>query len=75
MDLRDDKHYIQLGLNIMYYRRKAKLTQEALAERVNISRQHMQRIETAHSVPSLDLVFQIATTLEVEPYKLFQEKE
>lgn len=75
MDMIYGKYYIQLGLNIMYYRRAAGLTQEKLAEKLDISRQHMQRIETAYSVPSLDLIFQIADELAIEPYKLFQPKD
>ena len=38
--------YRLLGLNIAYYRKERGLSQEALAELVNISRTHMSRIET-----------------------------
>lgn len=75
MDTIYDKYYTQLGLNIMYYRRAAGMTQELLAEKLNISRQHIQRIETAHAAPSLELVFQLASVLNVEPHKLFQSRE
>ena len=37
--------YIELGYNIAYYRKHAKLTQEQLAEKEGISRQHMGAIE------------------------------
>lgn len=33
--------FIEIGYNIAYYRKHAGLTQEQLAERVGISRQHM----------------------------------
>ena len=35
------QRYIELGYNIAYYRKHAGLTQEQLAEKAGISRQHM----------------------------------
>lgn len=67
--------YKRLGLNIAFYRRSRDMTQEKLAEKANISRTHMGRIETAECAVSLDVLFDIANALEVEPYKLFQNKE
>ena len=51
--------YKQLGLNIAYYRKIKGLSQNQLAEHVNISRTHMSRIETADCAVSLDIVFEI----------------
>lgn len=68
-------HYKGLGLNIAFYRKLRGLSQEKLAEKVEISRTHMSRIETADCAVSLDVVFSIADALSVEPYKLFQSKE
>lgn len=68
-------HYKALGLNIAFYRKSRGLSQEKLAEKVDISRTHMSRIETAECAVSLDVLFDIANALEVEPYKLFQNKE
>ena len=51
--------YKYLGLNIAYYRKEKGLSQNALAELVNISRTHMSRIETADCAVSLDVVFAI----------------
>ena len=50
-----------------------KLTQEQVADRVGISRQHMGAIEAPNMVRaiSLEVVFNIATVLEVEPYILW----
>ena len=67
--------YRNLGLNIAYYRKLHGLSQEQLAEMADISRTHMSRIETADCAVSLDVVFTIADVLQVEPYKLFQNKE
>ena len=51
-----------------------KLTQEQVADRVGISRQHMGAIEAPNMVRaiSLEVVFNIAAVLEVEPYILFK---
>ena len=67
-------HYRSLGLNIAYYRKLRGLSQEKLAEKIDISRTHMSRIETADCAVSLDVVFSLADALGVEPYKLFENK-
>ncbi len=64
--------YKRLGLNIAYYRKVNNLSQEKLAEMVNISRTHMSRIETADCAVSLDVIFDICDTLEISPDKLFE---
>ena len=68
------KHYktmVQVGLNIMYYRKQQGLTQEQLAELAGITQQYFQRIETADSVPSLSTLLDIADALDVPVQKLF----
>lgn len=73
----NSKKYIELGYNIAYYRKHAKLTQEELAEKVNISRQHLGAIEAPNIVRpvSLDLLFNIADVLDIEAYKLLQFRD
>lgn len=68
----NSERYIELGYNIAYYRKHANLTQEQLAEKVNISRQHLGAIEAPNIVRviSLDLLFNIADALDIEAYKL-----
>ena len=75
MENQQRERYRNLGLNIAYYRKLRGFSQEKLAEQVNISRTHMSRIETADCAVSLDVVFNLADALAVEPYKLFQNKE
>ncbi|MBQ4569861.1 MAG: helix-turn-helix transcriptional regulator [Ruminococcus sp.] len=65
------KNYKLLGLNIAYYRKERGLSQMQLAERINISRTHMSRIETADCAVSLDVIFDICDALNVNPSKLF----
>ena len=69
------ERYRNLGLNIAYYRKLRGLSQEKLAEKADISRTHMSRVETADCAVSLDVVFHLADALGVEPYTLFQSKE
>lgn len=64
--------YIEIGYNIAYYRKHAKLTQEQLAEMLGISRSHISAIEAPNIVRkvSMDLLFNIAAALDIEVYKL-----
>ena len=71
MNIKQLNKYRYLGLNIAYYRKERGLSQEALAELVNISRTHMSRIETADCAVSLDVVFDICDALNVPPSKIF----
>ncbi|WP_316637495.1 helix-turn-helix transcriptional regulator [uncultured Ruminococcus sp.] len=64
--------YVQLGLNIAYYRKLKGITQEQLAEQLSISRSHLSAIEAPNIVKafSIELLFDIANALQVESYKL-----
>lgn len=70
----NSERYRDLGCAIAYYRKRKQLTQEQVADRVGISRQHMGAIEAPNMVRaiSLEVVFNIATVLEIEPYVLFK---
>ncbi|NLY87791.1 MAG: helix-turn-helix transcriptional regulator [Clostridiales bacterium] len=50
------------------------MTQEQLAGHIGISRQHMGGIEAPNMVRavSLEVLFNIATVLEIEPYMLLK---
>lgn len=63
--------YKALGLNVTLYRKTRGLSQERLAELVNISRTHMSRIENADCAVSLDVIFSICDALDVAPVRLF----
>lgn len=67
--------YITMGLKIAYYRKKAGYTQDAFAEKVGISLNHIGKIEgpgTVHGV-SLEKLFKMADVLNVPPSKLLEE--
>jgi len=67
--------YEKLGLNVAYYRNLKKMTQEQLGDKVGIDQTHVSRIERAAVGISIDLLFDLATALEVEPYKLMLFRE
>ncbi|MDO5400265.1 MAG: helix-turn-helix transcriptional regulator [Eubacteriales bacterium] len=75
MQFRHYDRYRYLGLNIAYYRKERGLSQMKLAEKVNISRTHMGRIEVADCAVSLDVIFDICDALEVTPKQLFDFRE
>jgi transcriptional regulator with XRE-family HTH domain len=57
--------------NMKKYRKKAKLTQEKLAEICGTDHRYIGQIETGARCPSLEYVERIATALKIEPYCLF----
>lgn len=63
-----------LSYAIGYYRKRKGLSQEQLAEKLNISRQHLASVEAPgmNRGLSLELLFNIATALEIEPYLLLK---
>ncbi len=70
----NSERYRELGYAISYYRKRKGLTQEQLAERIGISRQHMGAIEAPNMIRaiSMDVLFNIASVLEIEPYILLK---
>jgi len=66
--------YSQPGLKIAYYRRLRGLTQEQLAERVNINSAFLSHAESpcVQKPVSLGTLFAIAQALDVPKYKFFQ---
>lgn len=67
--------YIMLGLNIAYYRKLNGFTQEKLAERLNLDRTTISKIELATSGVSLDVIFEMADLFEISVDKLFKFRD
>ena len=61
----------QIGKNIQKIRKERKITQENLAELINIETISMSKIETGKSYPTSENLSKIANILNVEPYELF----
>ncbi len=56
---------LNLGMNIKKYRKAKKLSQNQLAELIDLSREHLACIETGKEFISLRKLFLIADVLEV----------
>ena len=61
----------QLGRNIYKKRRELGYSQNNFAEKIDISREHLAKIETGKRNLSLGLLFKIAETLDIEEKDLF----
>lgn len=64
----------QFGQRIRQLRKAKNLTQEKLAECVDIDTQHLCKTENGMHFPSLKNILKIANGLEVEPANLFDFK-
>ncbi len=64
--------FIQLGITIAALRKMRGMSQEQLAEKAGISRSHLSSIEAPNVVRpfSLEILYNLADALEVEPAKL-----
>ena len=72
MDDKYYKKYIQIGLNILHYRKEQGLTQLQLAEMTGYSRNQIQRVETAAATPSIAILYDISEALDVPIEKLLE---
>lgn len=67
--------YEAFGLNVVYYRKRKKLTQLQLAELVDIDRSHISAIELGNVGVSFDVIFKLCEVLEITPKELFDFRE
>lgn len=67
--------YEKFGLNVVYYRKRKRLTQMKLAELVDIDRSHISAIELGNVGVSFDVVFKICEVLEITPKELFDFRD
>lgn len=67
--------YEKFGLNVVYYRKRKKLTQLQLAELVDIDRSHISAIKLGSVGVSFDVIFKLCEVLEVSPKELFDFRE
>ncbi len=63
--------YEKFGLNVVYYRKRKRLTQLQLAELINVDRSHISAIELGKVGVSFDVIFSLCECLEVTPKELF----
>ena len=72
IDFKNRDRFIQLGIAIAALRKMRGMSQEQLAEKSNVSRSHISAIEVPGLVRpfSLDVFFNIADALEIDPADL-----
>lgn len=68
-------NYEKFGLNVVYYRKRKKLTQLQLAELVDIDRSHISAIELGNVGVSFDVLFKLCDVLEISPKQLFDFRD
>ena len=65
----------RFGQVVRKRRRAAHLSQEALAERADVSRTYVSVLERGMHSPSLDIVSALATAFGCEPWHLIKEAQ
>lgn len=68
-----DERLEYLGNNIRAERVRKKLSQEKLAELIDIHKDSIKKIENANQTPSAFIVFDIANILEIPVEDLFKD--
>lgn len=67
--------YEKFGLNVVYYRKRKKLTQLQLAEMIDVDRSHISAIELGNVGVSFDVIFKMCEVLETEAKNLFDFRD
>ena len=62
----------KLSQNIQHYRKLKNLSQNELAEKFSISREHLAKLETAKRKISLGLLFKLCDVLGISEKDLFE---
>lgn len=75
MKLEYKPYYEQFGLNVVYYRKRKRLTQMKLAELVGVDRSHISAIEVGNVGVSFDVIFKLCEVLDTTPKQLFDFRE
>lgn len=68
-------YYERFGLNVVYYRKRKKLTQLQLAELLDIDRSHISAIELGNVGVSFDVIFKTCDILGITPKELFDFRQ
>lgn len=65
-----DKYFSNIAKNTKLFREKANLSQEALAEKINLSREFINRVENNKEMFSLKSLLTLAVVLGIKPEDL-----
>jgi len=75
--LENRDRYIDIGLNIAYYRKREGMTQEQLAEKADLSRSYLSALEAPNMVKSMsvEVLFSIADALKIPASRLLEFRD
>ena len=71
MDNQERKYHDIIAQNIKRLRIEAKLSQEAMAEKLSCSREFISRVENRREKVSLNMLLKIADLFQINPSRLF----
>ena len=63
----------KLGAKIVYFRKLKAFTQKDFAEQVGVSRQYLSRLEHGQCECSLEMIYNLASLLNVETEELIKD--
>ena len=69
------EQYRKFGLNVVYYRKKLRVTQLELAELLDIQRSHISARELGNVGVSFDLLFKMCEVFNIKPKELFDFRD
>lgn len=74
VDFENCDYFLDLGIHIAYYRKKAGFTQQKLADKLRIKRPYLSRIESPgqNQTFSFKLFFSICRILDTPPRYFFE---
>ena len=67
--------YEKFGLNVVYYRKRDRLTQLQLAELIDVDRSHISAIELGNVGVSFDVLFKMCEVFHITPKQLFDFRD
>ncbi len=66
------ENYRNLGLSVSYFRKLHGLTQQQVADTMNVSYETISRIENANTGISLDMLFELSSAIQTPLSELFE---
>ena len=69
-----DKHYVEyrdLGLSISFFRRQVGMTQQQLADKMDVNYETISRIENANTGISMDMLLDLSKAMNVSLGEIF----
>ncbi len=75
MNDKNYEKYRNLGLSVSYFRKLNGLTQQDVADTMNISYETISRIENANTGISLDMLFELSVAIKTPLSKLFEHAQ